>query len=150
MKQKSIDRVPVSVENVVATTSDMAKQIIYWSDMDLKKIIKIDMNDSKPVDFITSGLSLVEGLAFDWVGRHLYWLDSKLNTIEVVDESGDNRMILVSQNITQPRGLSLDPSPDARWLFWTDWGEYPRIERIGKLLFLSSIMMEHRVFGSRS
>ena len=33
-------------------------------------------------------------------------------------------MILVNQNITQPRGLALDPSPDARWLFWTDWGEY--------------------------
>ena len=39
--------------------------------------------------------------------------------------------MLIQQNITQPRGLSLDPSADARWLFWTDWGEYPRIERIG-------------------
>ena len=126
LKQKSIERVPVSVDNVVATTSDMAKQVIYWSDMDLKKIIKINKNTKKPTDFITSGLSLVEGLAFDWVGRHLYWLDSKLNTIEVVSEDGSNRMILVNQNITQPRGLSLDPSPDARWLFWTDWGEYPR------------------------
>ena len=97
LKQKSIERVPVSVDNVVATTSDMAKQVIYWSDMDLKKIIKINKNTKKPTDFITSGLSLVEGLAFDWVGRHLYWLDSKLNTIEVVDEDGTNRMILVNQ-----------------------------------------------------
>lgn len=27
--------------------------------------------------------------------------------------------------------MCLDPSPGARWLFWTDWGENPRIERIG-------------------
>lgn len=40
-------------------------------------------------------------------------------------------MILVKENITQPRGMCLDPSPGARWLFWTDWGENPRIERIG-------------------
>lgn len=45
--------------------------------------------------------------------------------------NGTNRMILVNQNISQPRGLTLDPSAGARWLFWTDWGENPRIERVG-------------------
>ena len=70
-------------------------------------------------------------MAYDWVGKNIYWLDSRLNTIEVAKENGTHRMILVNQNISQPRGLTLDPSPDAKWLFWTDWGENPRIERIG-------------------
>lgn len=61
----------------------------------------------------------------------MYWLDSKLNTIEVCSETGENRLVLVRENITQPRGMCLDPAPEAKWIFWTDWGENPRIERIG-------------------
>ena len=131
LEQKSIERIPVSVDNVVATTSDMQNGIIYYSDMDTKKIMKLVKGGTKPEPVIESGLSLVEGLAYDWVGKNLYWLDSKLNTIEVSQIDGANRMIIVNQNISQPRGLALDPASDARWLFWTDWGEYPRIERIG-------------------
>ena len=78
----------------------------------------------KPEAVIESGLSLVEGLAYDWVAKNLYWLDSKLNTIEVSTINGSNRMILVNQNISQPRGLALDPAQDARVLFWTDWGNF--------------------------
>ncbi len=131
LAQRSLERIPVEVKNVVATTSDMTTDTLFWSDMETKKIMKLKRNGGKPEAFISSGLSLVEGLAFDWVGRNLYWLDSKLNTIEVVAEDGTNRMILINQNITQPRGLSLDPAKNARYLFWTDWGEYPRIERAG-------------------
>ena len=41
LEQKSIERIPVSVDNVVATTSDMHNDVIYWSDMDIKKIMKM-------------------------------------------------------------------------------------------------------------
>ena len=109
----------------------MTTSTLYWSDMETKKIMKFKKGEEGPEAFVESGLSLVEGLAFDWVGRNLYWLDSKLNSIEVSAEDGSQRMILINQNISQPRGLSLDPSPDARFIFWTDWGEYPRIEHIG-------------------
>nr|XP_022902920.1 low-density lipoprotein receptor-related protein 2 [Onthophagus taurus] len=126
----SIERVPINVENVVATTSNMHTGRIFWSDMKLKKISMLDRG-SEPVDIISTGLDLVEGLAYDWIGKNIYWLDSKLNTIEVAQESGMHRLVLVKDNITQPRGMCLDPSPNARWLFWTDWGENPRIERIG-------------------
>ncbi len=131
LSQKSLERIPVQVKNVVATTSDMTSDVLYWSDMETKEIKKLKRGGGSPETFISSGLSLVEGLAFDWVGRNLYWLDSKLNTIEVAEENGSQRMILINQNISQPRGLSLDPAPDARYIFWTEWGEYPRIERAG-------------------
>ncbi|XP_066250185.1 low-density lipoprotein receptor-related protein 2 [Euwallacea similis] len=130
LKDQGLERVPIIVENVVATASNMHSGTIFWSDMKLKKISKLDRN-SVPLDIISTGLDLVEGLAYDWVGGNIYWLDSKLNTIEVSKESGLNRIVLVKENITQPRGMCLDPKPGARWLFWTDWGENPRIERIG-------------------
>ncbi|KAK4312612.1 hypothetical protein Pmani_015954 [Petrolisthes manimaculis] len=39
-------------------------------------------------------------------------------------------MVLLNKNISQPRGLSIDPFEGARWLFWTDWGENPHTERV--------------------
>jgi low density lipoprotein-related protein 2 len=59
---------------------------------------------------ISNGLDLVEGLAYDWIGGNLYWLDSRLNTIEVAKEDGLNRMVLLKEKVTQPRGMALDPS----------------------------------------
>ena len=99
--------------------------------MDTKKIMRLKRGGGSPEEIITSGLNLVEGLAYDWVAKNIYFLDSKLNTIEVSKLDASSRLILVNQNISQPRGLALDPAQDARWLFWTDWGESPRIERIG-------------------
>ena len=109
LEQKSLEQIPVPVpiRNVVATTSDMARNAIYWSDMETKKINKFikGSGDQKVEVIVSSGLSLVEGLAYDWVADNIYWLDSKLNTIEVANADGSHRMILVNQNITQPRGL---------------------------------------------
>ncbi|XP_056632979.1 low-density lipoprotein receptor-related protein 2 isoform X2 [Diorhabda sublineata] len=130
LKEQGLERVPIIVENVVATASNMLTGTIFWSDMKLKKISKLDRGGD-PVEIISTGLDLVEGLAYDWIGKNIYWLDSKLNTIEVAQENGQNRIVLARENITQPRGMCLDPSPGTRWLFWTDWGENPRIERMG-------------------
>ncbi|XP_073976140.1 low-density lipoprotein receptor-related protein megalin isoform X3 [Rhodnius prolixus] len=130
LKDQGLERVPIIVENVVATASNMHTGTIFWSDMKLKKISRLDRG-SEPQDVIWSGLDLVEGLAYDWIGGNIYWLDSRLNTVEVSKENGTNRVVLLKENITQPRGMMLDPSPGARWLFWTDWGENPRIERVG-------------------
>lgn len=130
LNEQGLERVPINVENVVATASNMHTGTIFWSDMKLKKISRLDRG-SEPQVIISTGLDLVEGLAYDWVGGNIYWLDSKLNTIEVAREDGSSRTALLSGNITQPRGMCLDPAPNARWLFWTDWGENPRIERVG-------------------
>lgn len=73
--------------------------------------LELDLILVRLFQIITSGLDLVEGLAYDWVGGHLYWLDSRLNTIEVCKEFGADRMVLIKENITQPRGMVLDPTP---------------------------------------
>ncbi|CAH0730104.1 unnamed protein product, partial [Brenthis ino] len=130
LNEQGLERVPINVENVVATASNMHTGTIFWSDMKLKKISRLDRG-TEPQVIISTGLDLVEGLAYDWIGGNIYWLDSKLNSIEVATEDGSARTALLSGNITQPRGMCLDPAPDARWLFWTDWGENPRIERVG-------------------
>jgi low density lipoprotein-related protein 2 len=37
LSQRSLERIPITVQNVVATTSDMTTDTIYWSDMETKK-----------------------------------------------------------------------------------------------------------------
>ena len=56
-----------------------------------------------------SGVTVTESLAVDWVGRNLYWTDYVLETIEVSKLDGTHRTVLISQNVTNPRGLVLDP-----------------------------------------
>lgn len=54
-------------------------------------------------------MTVTESLAVDWVGRNLYWSDYVLETIEVSKLDGTHRTVLVSENVTNPRGLVLDP-----------------------------------------
>jgi hypothetical protein len=42
LQEQSLERVPIFVENVVATASDMHSGTIFWSDMKLKKISRLD------------------------------------------------------------------------------------------------------------
>lgn len=117
LNEHSIERLPVLVENVVATASDMSRGIIFWSDMKLKKIFRVNRNGSELKEVISNGLDLVEGIAFDWVGRNLYWVDSRLHTLEATDEWGKHRVVVLSRNVSQPRGIVLDP--DTGWVFFS-------------------------------
>lgn len=40
--QRTLERVPVLVENVVATASDMKNGTLFWSDMKVKQIVKLE------------------------------------------------------------------------------------------------------------
>uniref|UniRef100_A0A1I7SE82 EGF-like domain-containing protein n=1 Tax=Bursaphelenchus xylophilus TaxID=6326 RepID=A0A1I7SE82_BURXY len=116
------------VENAVAIAWDSVSDRIFWSDIRDKKIYSATRNGTDVETFIGQGLDITEGIAVDWVGRNLYWVDSSLNTIEVacLDKKGV-RAVLLHENIDQPRGLALDPRQGL--MFWTDWGQNPRIER---------------------
>ncbi|KAL4708620.1 hypothetical protein ACJJTC_001059, partial [Scirpophaga incertulas] len=130
LNEQGLERVPINVENVVATASDMHTGTIFWSDMKLKQISRLDRG-GEPRAIVSTGLELVEGLAYDWVGGHIYWADSKAHGIGVTKSDGSARIPLLIKDVTQPRGLRLDAAPDARFIFWTDWGERPRVERAG-------------------
>ena len=42
INETSVERLPISVENVVATISDTATDTLYWSDMKVKKIMRLE------------------------------------------------------------------------------------------------------------
>ncbi|XP_013781727.1 low-density lipoprotein receptor-related protein 2-like [Limulus polyphemus] len=145
LNTSNIEQLPIEIEYAVATASDVASGYIYWSDMILKKIFRMK-NDGQQEVVISGGVDLVEGLAVDWVGRNLYWVDSKLNTMEVTTLDGENHIVLFSENITQPRGLAVDPREEVRLVFWSDWGENPRIESAGLDGSLRQTVVDTKIF----
>ncbi|CAJ0568186.1 unnamed protein product, partial [Mesorhabditis spiculigera] len=109
---------------------------IYWSDAGLEnwrtfaaqKIFSATRNGTNVSVVVGEGLDITEGIAIDWVARNIYWVDSSLNTIEVASlEKPGARSLLVHENVSQPRGIAVDPMEGL--LFWSDWGQLPRIER---------------------
>nr|CAD7429275.1 unnamed protein product [Timema monikensis] len=78
---------------------------------------------------VTTDLISPDGLAIDWFTQKLYWTDGETNRIEVASITGEHRKVLIWSDIDQPRAIALVPMK--KFMFWTDWGEVPKIERVG-------------------
>ena len=65
-------------------------------------------------------------VAVDWIADNVYWTDMKNNAIEVARIDGSCRKKLL-ENLKEPRSLGLFPKES--YLFWTEWGDHPKIER---------------------
>ncbi|KAG8179495.1 hypothetical protein JTE90_027207 [Oedothorax gibbosus] len=103
-------------------------QTIFWSDPGSEEIRSMNINDPKSNrTIISTGLISPDGLAVDWIGKKLYWTDSETNRIEVSNLDGSYRKVLFWKDMDQPRSLALVPMDG--WMFWTDWGETPKIEK---------------------
>uniref|UniRef100_H2LL78 Low density lipoprotein receptor-related protein 2b n=1 Tax=Oryzias latipes TaxID=8090 RepID=H2LL78_ORYLA len=117
----------VSGLSIVTVDFDRVTSKIYWADASQKKIWSSYQNGTDKKE-VFSGLMVPESIAVDWVGRNLYWTDSDLECIEVSTLDGRFRKVLLNTNVTSPRGLALDPRNHTNLMFWSDWGQNPRIE----------------------
>lgn len=67
---------------------------------------------SNPVEqdvLIDEQLHSPEGLAVDWVHKHIYWTDSGNKTISVATVDGKRRCTLFNRNLSEPRAIAVDP-----------------------------------------
>lgn len=68
------------------------------------------MDGSKRETVVDKGVSNVEGVAIDWMGRNLYWTDEGLNTINVMKlENNNYRRTVIHDSTFHPRAIVLDP-----------------------------------------
>lgn len=119
---------PISeVNNAVAIDYDFGNQYIYFSDVSLQSIRKANFNGNSVVNIVNNNLITPDGLAFDWVAKNLYFSDTGRNVIEVCRDDGSSRRIVIDLDLDEPRALAVYPRKGL--LFWTDWGDLPKIEK---------------------
>lgn len=102
-------------------------RLLFWTDVGLEVIRRRSLGGGEEMTVASMGVVSPDGLACDWVGRKLYWTDSETNRLEVAELDGAHRKVLLWRDLDQPRAIALVPTDGL--LFWTDWGDVPKIER---------------------
>ncbi|XP_033166552.1 low-density lipoprotein receptor isoform X2 [Drosophila mauritiana] len=104
--------------------------MIFWSDVATQSIYKapIDEGNDRTVVLTKSSVTS-DGLAVDWIYNHVYFTDTHKCTIELTNFEGSMGKVLVKDSLDIPRSIALDPIEG--WMYWSDWGASPRIERAG-------------------
>ncbi|XP_037511191.1 low-density lipoprotein receptor-related protein 1 [Rhipicephalus sanguineus] len=110
----------------MATSIDFIDEYIYWVDSEGGSITRIH-RDMTGRETVVSGLDAIEGLAIDWVAGNMYWIDPSYDVIEVSRLNGSGRYVLLSGNMDKPRAIVVHPYKG--YIFWSDWGVPPKIER---------------------
>ncbi|KAK8762674.1 hypothetical protein V5799_026062 [Amblyomma americanum] len=116
-----------NVYNAVAVDFNYDEWKLYYTDVTLDVIRKVDLNGSNVEVIIDTDLEAADGLALDWIARNIYWADSRRKTIEVARADGSSRKLLINLDLDEPRALAL--FPEKGFIFWSDWGKLPKIER---------------------
>jgi len=64
---------------------------------------------SKKKDIIKTDIQTPDGIAIDWIHDLLYWTDTGFNSIQVASLEGDKKATIISNDLDEPRGITLDP-----------------------------------------
>ncbi|XP_066267551.1 low-density lipoprotein receptor-related protein 6-like [Branchiostoma lanceolatum] len=116
---------------IVSIDYDIRLGLVFWIDVGLKEIQQVDVKTGKVTTLINEISTGAEVLATDWVNKNLYYTDYNYNRVVVVsystDNSNGNSHIITETGLDKPRGIAVDPT--VGYVFWSDWGQSPKIER---------------------
>lgn len=74
---------------------------------------------------LTTGLSLPEDIAVDWITGNLYFSDAMYMHIAVCSNDGKHCTSLITENVERPRSIALYPQEGR--MYWSEWGNEPMI-----------------------
>lgn len=101
---------------------------IFYADVNIDVIKSVDMtNPLNTKTIVSTGLLTTNGIAVDWMANNIFWSDHELQLIEVAHLDGSCRKMLINGSLPDPRSLIVFPKRG--FIFWSDWGHNPRIER---------------------
>ncbi|XKL62898.1 hypothetical protein PGB90_002731 [Kerria lacca] len=108
--------------------------LVCWSDHKTEEIACSDINittQNKRI-YAKNYITASDGIACDWLTKKIYWTDcgtanQKPSKIEVVALDTKYRTVVYWKDLDQIRDIAVDPTEGV--MFWSDWGESPKIER---------------------
>ncbi|XP_037924736.1 very low-density lipoprotein receptor-like isoform X2 [Hermetia illucens] len=104
--------------------------MIFWSDVSTQRIYKAPIDEGSDKSVVLRNHSVTsDGLAVDWIYNHVYFTDTLKCTIELTNFDGNMGKVLIEDNLDIPRAVAVDPVEG--WMYWSDWGATPKIERAG-------------------
>ncbi|XP_043483348.1 low-density lipoprotein receptor-related protein 4 isoform X2 [Leptopilina heterotoma] len=115
------------LHNAIALDYHYKRSTIYWSDVSMDVIQKVFVNGTGTEDVVRWGLQSTGGIAIDWIHDLLFWTDSGTRRVEVITLDTKVRHVLISNDIEKPRAIAVHPN--FGYVYWTDWGLNPKIER---------------------
>uniref|UniRef100_A0AC34RJZ9 Uncharacterized protein n=1 Tax=Panagrolaimus sp. JU765 TaxID=591449 RepID=A0AC34RJZ9_9BILA len=108
------------LKKATAIAVDSMRKILYFSDSKNYTISRRGIFDGEIQTIVENDLGNVEGIALDEFSGNLYYTDQAHSIIGVVNvEKPENRKILISTNLSNPRGIVVHP--EKGYIFWTDW-----------------------------
>ena len=104
---------------------------VFWTDSVEKRIYRARMEDDFETRKVVVEKGAEDGLAVDWIHNKLYWIRKEADQkfISLTDFNGKNMVDLVSEDVHNPQSIAVHPSKG--WMFWSDWGKVPKIEKCG-------------------
>ncbi|XP_067000750.2 vitellogenin receptor [Anabrus simplex] len=104
---------------------------VYWTSLlqGEEAILRSNEDGSIVETLVTSGLSLPEDLAVDWLTSNIYFTDAEEKHIGVCTTTGLHCTVLVNEDVDSPRAIALLIAEGL--MFWSDWGSKPMIARAG-------------------
>ncbi|XP_063530568.1 low-density lipoprotein receptor-related protein 6 [Cydia strobilella] len=108
------------------------RNLICWSDQTDELIQCMNYNGThsgEKMGIVSEGLITPTGIAIDWYTDKIYWTDGDTNRLEVISIDQKYRKVLFWSEVDLARAIAVVPKEGL--LFWTDWGEVPKIERAG-------------------
>ncbi|XP_041357308.1 very low-density lipoprotein receptor-like isoform X2 [Gigantopelta aegis] len=124
----------VSEEKVfgaIAMDFDYDDNMLFWTDVAVEQVLKANFDNISDVKVVADNKTVQtpDGLAVDWIYKHIYWTDTGLDRIQVSTMDGSMRKTLVDTDLDEPRAIVVDPQNG--YMYWTDWGNKAKIERCG-------------------
>ncbi|XP_041357681.1 very low-density lipoprotein receptor-like [Gigantopelta aegis] len=124
----------VSEEKVfgaVAMDFDYVDNMLFWTDVAVEQVLKANLDNISDVKVVADNKTVQtpDGLAVDWIYKHIYWTDTGLDRIQVSTMDGSMRKTLVDTDLDEPRAIVVDPQNG--YMYWTDWGNKAKIEKCG-------------------
>ncbi|XP_038048622.1 very low-density lipoprotein receptor-like isoform X1 [Patiria miniata] len=119
-----------NLESAVALDFDVQSDSLLWTDVADEKIYVGDFQagTNNPIALMDR-VETADGIAMDWIYRKVYWTDTGNNSVGVTCFNTGDTKTLYTENIDEPRAIVVDP--ETGFMFWTEWGQKPSIERAG-------------------